>query len=365
MSRLQRRRCLAAASSPFLSSLAGVAWAQAPQPDELMALAESALRQGDTAGAALALNRAAHIVHASEVEQGLVRTWMQGGDYRRALAFAAHTAGAHPDRPAGAVLYAWLLGVGGQTAAAQRTLDAALQQHSDDALRGIERCLRTGSAPAAPWRKPPTRLAPYATGAASAATSQVVASGTVVDAGRHVLVPSALLRTQRSRHAHWVRDGLGRTSPAQPVRDDIASGMTLLALEAPLADTAAPPRAPLDAYPGAPAYGVEYAHDGESLPAWPWMRAGFLGMPVAEAPRRRLGIELPAGVRGGPVFDLAGRWIGVHVRAAAGDEMLPASTLMPLLDGLGLAPASASAARLPSDQVYEQALRWAVQVLAA
>ncbi len=51
---------------------------------------------------------------------------MQAGEYRRALSFGAHAAGAHRDFPAATALYAWLLYVGGQDAFAARRLDAAL-----------------------------------------------------------------------------------------------------------------------------------------------------------------------------------------------------------------------------------------------
>jgi hypothetical protein len=57
---------------------------------------------------------------------GLVRTYMQTGQYRRALAFGAHTAGAHLDVVGGSALYAWLLHIGGQPVFAQRLMAQAL-----------------------------------------------------------------------------------------------------------------------------------------------------------------------------------------------------------------------------------------------
>ena len=356
MSRLTRRRCVAALAGGLL---AGAARAERT-PDEWMALAEAALKRGDSAGAAMTLTRAAHQVHASEIEQSMVRAWMQAGDYRRALAFAAHTAGAHPDHPAGAVLYAWLLGVGGQTAAAQSTLDVALQHHPDAWLRDVASALRIGSAPAVPWLQAPMRLAPYATGAATPSTARVIGSGCYVDGGRHVLAASG------EADVRWVRDGLGRTRVARTLRSDLVLGLALLAVEIDAHDLPAPPRPPADAFPGSPACAVEFAHDRASeQAAWPWLRNGFIGMPVGTSPERQLGIELPDGPRGGPVFDLAGRWLGVHRRVGASDHLVPLGALQPLLSGLELAPPTTAAPRLPPDQLYEGALRWTVQVLVA
>jgi len=61
-----------------------------------------------------------------------VRSQMQMGEYRRALAFASHTAGAHLEAPAAAALYAWLLRAGGQHAYATLVLEAAFQHNAAD-----------------------------------------------------------------------------------------------------------------------------------------------------------------------------------------------------------------------------------------
>ncbi|MCX8507747.1 MAG: HutD family protein, partial [Rhodobacteraceae bacterium] len=45
------------------------------------------------------------IRHEAVAEWGLVRSWMQAGEYRRALAFSAHAAGAHVDVIEGAGLH--------------------------------------------------------------------------------------------------------------------------------------------------------------------------------------------------------------------------------------------------------------------
>ena len=75
----------------------------------LLDAAEAALARGDTEAALAGFERAAGMLHAPDTEMGLVRSQMQAGQYRRALAFAAHTAGAHLEAPAASALYAWLL----------------------------------------------------------------------------------------------------------------------------------------------------------------------------------------------------------------------------------------------------------------
>lgn len=85
-----------------------------------LAEAEVALARGDAALAMERFERAAAREHALDIELGLVRSLMQTGDYRRALSFASHSAGAHGDEPNGAAAYAWLLHPGAQPAIAMR-----------------------------------------------------------------------------------------------------------------------------------------------------------------------------------------------------------------------------------------------------
>ena len=98
--------------------------------------AEAALARGDTDAALAGFERAAGMLHAPDTEMGLVRSQMQAGQYRRALAFAAHTAGAHLEAPAASALYAWLLRVGGQEAYARQVLDAAAQRSAGNEVLG-------------------------------------------------------------------------------------------------------------------------------------------------------------------------------------------------------------------------------------
>ncbi|MGE1095276.1 hypothetical protein, partial [Pseudomonas zeae] len=83
------------------------------------------LAAGDAEAALRDFDVAAQRLHAADTEMSLVRAWMQQGEYRRAIAFVAHTAQAHRQVAGGAVLYAWLLSRGAQDAQALRLLDGA------------------------------------------------------------------------------------------------------------------------------------------------------------------------------------------------------------------------------------------------
>lgn len=285
-----------------------------PGRDELLAAGESALAQGDAPQAALFFQRAGYVKHAADAEIGLVRAYMQAGEYRRALAFAAHTAGAHPD-PAGKAFYAQLLELGGREEIAARVL-----------------------------KEPPARFAPSSPeSAALPEGARVLATGVLIDGGRAALAPLPLAE------AVWVRNGLGGVSAARVARRIEESRIALLELERPL--EGAVPAAPRDAFPGSPAYALEYPASADAVPMWPVLRAGFLG-------RRDLGIALPPGPRGGPVLDSAGRLVGL----ALGERLLPVSRLKALFGELPSDSRPAPPAAL--EEIYERALAATLQVIA-
>ncbi len=107
----------------------------------LLVQGEAALANGDVGRALGAFERAALMLHAADTEMALVRTYMQAGEYRRAVSFSAHTAGAHRQVIAGAVLYAWLLSRGGQDDAARRLLAAAQHESHDPLLREAQQLM--------------------------------------------------------------------------------------------------------------------------------------------------------------------------------------------------------------------------------
>ena len=348
------------------------------EQQRLAQLGESRLAAGDTDAAQQAFDEAAFMVHSPDVEMALVRTWLQAGDYRRALSFAAHAAGAHRNLPAGAALYAWLLQIGGQGVYAQRLLADALALAPDDvALRATQAELTS------PWPRPgpellqaPLRAAPYATGAEVPAAARQAGTAMLVADGSMALVPAASVQgalaaagsaAQSSAPAAiWLRNGLGQTvavSGMQPARDP---RLLLLRLAQPLP---MPPDLTKSARPpfaGSPGYMVEHGADASPQALWPLLRQGFFGRTVGVAGQRLLGLDVPPGPRGGPVFDALGDLAGVALATPGGpDQLVPADALSAELSLPQAKPAAPGQQRERAavDAVYETALRLSLQVL--
>lgn len=287
----------------------------------LVQRAAAALELGDADAALRDYEAAAAQEHAADIEIGIVRSLMLAGHYRRALAFAAHTSQAHPDAPAGAGLYAQLLELGGQPAMAARVR---------------------------PRSAPPGVLLP------------AVATGVVIDAGRHALLP---LRALHEASANKLRDGQGREVGAQVAQRDEALGLALLRLDTPLSQAPRLVWAARDAFPGSVAHAVAATPCATGAPPWPRLHSGFVGA-------RTLGIDLAGDAAGGAVFDAAGRVIGIALVGDDGsDRLISAAALRswlgPLLGEPAGEVANAPAAPLPLDAIYERALRITVQSRAA
>ena len=374
-------------------SAAGTGYAQAIAPERLqertllLRTGDAALARLDLDAAINAFDRAALIEHAADTEVSLVRAYMQGGQYRRALASGAHTAGAHLDEVAASALYAWLLSAGGQGVIGQRFLDEArVRMPTNPVVVGVQQQLRSG-VPVATGTllSVPTRLAPYSSGPALPRRARVVSSGLLLAGGRQALVPMAVLPKSRSS-LFWVRNGMGALSTATVLARMPNAGVALLALGTALPAADAPGVAATEAFPGSAGFAVEYTANPTAEAAWPLLRTGFLGGMTgnpAKPEERALGISMPHGPLGGPVFDAAGRLIGVALMPGTGPspasrtarQTLPILVSAPTLRrelakaapaaSLGAAPAAAFAApgRVPLDVIYENALRTTLQVI--
>ena len=384
----------------------------------LVRTSEQALARGDTAAAQLGFERAAAMRHAAEIEMGLVRTAMQAGAYREALAVGAHTAGGHLDEPASSVLYAWLLRVGGQGVVAERVLSDALRRAPLDAVALATRAAFDAglvAPPAGVLLALPHRVAPQphllAGQAALLPGTRNVAAGVLLDGGRYALVPlAAWAPTPAAPGAAstgaapklWLRNGLGQTTEA--VVDAAAQapfaplGLTLLRLLAPLpmpeslletatseGAIAAPSQlAPRDPFAGSSGFALAYPVSADAALAWPTLHAGFLGSAAPRPGFRQLGFDVPSGPLGGPVFDAAGRVAGIAVGNAAGPgstahaSMLPVSlwreavavavtaavaVAVPSAPTTGTVAVAGPPARMPADEVYERGLKIALQLL--
>ncbi|MEO8152727.1 MAG: hypothetical protein ABI605_06615 [Rhizobacter sp.] len=357
-----QRRAFAAAA------LAACAWPAlaADSVDSLLAEGEQALQAGDALRALQAFERAASLRHDPVAEWGMVRSWMQSGEYRRALAFAAHAAEGHAELSEGAGLYAWLLCVGGQQAMAERTLDAALQRQPNDALlQATQQRLRAPAAlPDARLLQGPLRQGPEpAQGLPTA--SRAVASGLLMPGGQRAIVPVASVQNVS---ALWLRAASGRTMSARLVSVVAELGLAELSLDLPLKSTAAAwPVGERDAFPGSPEMAFEFASpsDAASVPLWPLLHTGFVGR-WQSGSVYALGAELASpGGHGGPVYDTAGRLIGVALRAADRQaQLLGASALRAQWPTAFAAPRPGELREaLSPDAVYERAMAMAVQVI--
>lgn len=345
----------------------------------LLAKAEACLRAGDVEGARQTFEQAALQAHAADIELGILRTQMQAGEYRQALAFAAHTAGVHLDEVQGRVFYAWLLNLGGQVAVADQTLRQAEASVPDHPMvKAARQRFQTHALLAdGALLSLPARMAPFATGATTAREARTVGTALLMADGRHALAPRAALPPSGSI---WVRNGLGQTVAAVVGDQDEPLGLVLLTLVQPLPVTEGAVVAPRDAFPGSPAFAVDYQTDRAGRPAWPAMRPGFLGMPVPGAGPgvRRLGIELPGhGPRGGPVYDQGGRLVGMALGQGAPDAAgLPQTVTvdrMVLIGALRQQFGERFGAQAPeskpipigADELYERAMKASLQVLVA
>jgi hypothetical protein len=333
--------------------------------ERIAAAGETLLAAGDLAGAEAAFERGSALTHSAELETSLVRTYLQGGQYRRALAFAAHAAGAHREYPRAAALYAWLLYLGGQQLVAGHTLDAVPAVFgADEHLNSVRESLaRQQPIAAGPLLEPPARLAPYST--SSPTPAAVVGSATLVDGGRRAL---ALAEGIDTATEVWVRNGLGETVRAVLERRHMVAGVELallrldIALPAPV-DLASAGRAP---FAGSVAYAVAFMSTPHAAqPAWPLLRLGFVGRAATTNDLPSLGIiDQPLGARGGPVFDAAGRLVGIHALARDGSERLvAAASLPPELASFGIASLAAPTPRMALDLLYERSLLLALQVV--
>src|SRR5262245_38170902 len=166
----------------------GITAEQAPQArDELLRAGEQELRQGDAQRAEILFEQAGLGRHATDAELGLVRAYMQAGDYRRAVALCAHAAGAHPDSGAGAAMYAWLLFIGGQTQVAARILDrASARAPRDPVLAAAGSLLKSPvPVPSGALLESPARFAPFSPASESLPpAARPVGSGVMIDSGR-------------------------------------------------------------------------------------------------------------------------------------------------------------------------------------
>jgi hypothetical protein len=344
--------------------------ARLPRRVALLASAQAELERGDASAALDDFERAAMMLHAADAELGLIRAAMQDGQYRRALAFCAHTAGEHVDETDGGALYAWLLRVGGQGEQASRTLADVRAHAPGDALADAVAHAFAASPPVAGGvlLQPLHRMAPWPVlldaQSPPPAAARFASNAVLVDDGTSALVPLASLPARVPARL-WVRDGLGRTTAATVDASDAmlsAHGLARLVLRARLpvgASRIATDRAP---FAGSPGYAMQFgAGDG---PAWPALTQGFLGNLVGDTDVRRLGFDASTGAA---VLDAKGALVGIVSTTAGGEARWVPLAAVTRAQASPTAPPAAPArpglALVAPDEIYEGGMRRVLQVL--
>lgn len=344
---------------------------------ELLQERANLLKKGEAALAALqlepallAFERAASILHAADTEIALVRTSMQYGQYRRALAAGAHTAGAHLDVVGGSALYAWLLHMGAQTVVAQRLLtEAQARVPGNTNLEQVRQQLNSGMPLATgDLLNPPTRLAPYGVTQGLPVAARVQGSAVLLPGGTQVLMPLNLLP---KRGKLWLRNGMGLLAEGIVVKRLPAAGVALVKLSQTLPVPDDFWMADKESFPGSPGYAMEYVANRkttqDAAPAWPVLRLGFLGGTVTpDGSDRVLGIDMPSGPRGGPVFGGAGQLIGmaVHGKPGSADQLVTVSQLQNAIgQPLGASMPKGAPTISTADRIYENGLKVSLQVI--
>lgn len=331
--------------------------------ERLLETAEVALSRGEVDHAHEQFEQAAAMLHAADAELGIVRAHMQAGRYRQALAFAAHTAGAHPDTPAGAALYAWLLHLGGHKAPADQVVTTAKGRMTEASiLADTAASMASDSAANNEMLLSPARFAPYSpTTPVGLIHYRTVGTGYVLAGAERVITDADLVRDAGGLA---VRNGLGRYSSAriEAIHEDL--GIAVLALPAPL-DKAAAWRVPgREPFPGSMAYAVRYPQSVHDQPSWPQLHPGFLGSAQSGSSSFALGVDVPGRMLGGPVFDASGRFIGLSRSGRGAAPMRVAlSALKSRLGVDALGQVDVTAENLSSDAIYEQALATTVQLI--
>lgn len=330
----------------------GLPAAQEAARQHLLRKARAALDQGQPDAALIPLETAAGMSHSGDTEMLQLQMQLQRGQWRQAMAFAAHTAAAHRDDVDARRLHLWLLALSGQAEYARRRLD---DQDGDLAvlLAALEGPGPVSASVPAPW--------PH--GVAVPDAARPAATGLLIAGGQQAIAPAAAVKAPGGL---WLRNGLGRASHARRAATPAALaalGLALLDVEPPLPPPvgAAPlQRAATAAFAGSPAGSVSMWRSDHAGPAWPLLQAGFLGRVDRASGLQGLGWTPGPTLAGGPVLDSAGRLVGLSMDdGAGGRRLLPVADLA-VLNAWPTAPQKPP---LTPDEVQEVALPWVAQLL--
>ena len=333
----------------------------------LLAEAEALLVTGKSIEALDAFEKIASTEHSADVELSIVRSHMQAGAYRTALAFCAHAAGAHPEFAAGAALYAVLLHIGGQREVALQTITKSLQLHNDNPVLLAAKHIISAQDPQFDpiLLKTPWRAAPYAIGVNVPPAARHIGTGLLMPNGEHAIIPSF---ANGSGHSILVRNGIGQTSVAQIVSN--GASLTLVKLVNAMPKLPAPIFANREPIAGSPSRFIHYNEQTSREAAWPILRSSFFRVLPQNETQRPLGFLISPQHVGGPVFDQFGQICGLAIQDKEGiDRLLQLSQLVTQLERPAeifipaiQSSATVNATKVANDLLYERSLVCTLQV---
>jgi hypothetical protein len=342
------------ASSGVYSGNAAANSARDAEVNSLLKRAEQRLKALDGVSALTLFEQAAQIVHASEVEVGIVRAHLQAGQFQRALSFCAHASGAHLDEIAPSLLYAHLLACCGQTGYSAKLLAECRVRFGETFVKKVT-----------------VKLEPYFDAAGLPTKAKMLGSGlrlppsslVTAPTSELIAVPAEMLRG--GVKSYWIRYGNGFLSAAAVELAKDPNGLALLRVKQPLFKLNDEPLYIADkaAFPGSVTFGVHFKQ--QLALSWPLLWTSFVGEPSARDSGRRLVDASTAGptALGATMFDQTGAAIGLLSRSGGS---LSKSQFIPLTElGLSFPSSMLSSAKpkLASDQVYQIAFQNIVQVI--
>jgi S1-C subfamily serine protease len=285
---------------------------------------------------------------------------MQAGEYRHALSAAAHTHAEHPDVEDSALLYAWLLAIGGQTTPAITLLEATLEYHPQNAaLILMHKQIKASQLISAELKTSKAiQLKPFTSEKfVTVKPHKYLTTGVVINRGNHIITTIADVENATTLH---VRDGLGREIMAHIEQKIPSAKLAVLKLDKPVKTISALTIADKSPFPGTPIYIIGFSPLNQDQADWPQLRVDILGTPTA-ANHDGYPLHARFAPKGAGVFNQQGHLVGIV-------DGRSAKVMLPLTDNALTAYKKSSystdpLATLPMDEIYERALINTVQVL--
>jgi hypothetical protein len=320
-------------ASVALALLASQVAAQSSSPASLET-ARQALASGDAAQAQALYETLTQQGESLEAEIGLVRASAQAGQFRKALALAALTAGEHKDSSEALALLAYLRDRAGYTEQALTELKALRAERPQDPVAAaalatvlIDRGAKVGSTEEAAsrnWPRPSFETIPIENGRALAG-----GNGVIVDGGSHVLTYSGVLPQRATRF--YVRNGLGKVRRAVREPGDERRSLVRLKITEPYPAEWALPKDQIAAPDGTRfCFAFGYSRSGDPVGDYPAISPGLVfRVDTGKGGLMQITSVLGPGHIGSPVFDPRGRLVGLSV--GTGEITINGQNLRPTL----------------------------------